>query len=1093
MKLHRKPTLFTVLLLTLLSLAAFTADLSAGTAKVAWVHHGNQALADNGAHAQIPGDPGYVGNSFHRTVDTHEYWDVPVDIHMSGTLIQSYAWMGNGNNLLGRLGGSDFVDMTGGFYAENIAPYATDDMNRFALWYEDEVNESLVKKPGFPTNPVTIWIPERVWKSEDLMSYSLIASINSQYGKWDGDTWLAPVIVLDGETAHEWYDHNFPDGSPCHNQHKVHVMWDNWGNHVFVVFIDRAARDNWVWNDASVPGNALNSLLWDLRNDWDQEQVVIYGDDWEKAAGVAGWDFGQAGVPAGSYDHNIAWASTQDWIQPVHVGEVARWWGVDRMNDGDPNNDPPTIDITYTAYPELHDWTGGTYDNWYNDFKNTQAYDCGNAPDHNTNGVNGDYEDLWLGAFNRLMDVESDNDLSHLGWVTVMSQLYETAWHDWDSGSGGYELTPWDKTMWNHTRHGEAFAAGAVWLNNLGSVTGAVVEEDDFDGDGIDEYAVYNDRIFAIFDKRGARCTFMFNSEGECLVGNSATNWGGQGDWDDGGHPGFGHDSQHENRMYTALIDTLSGDRARVTFSKAGFSKGIALASGSDYIEVFYEGAEYNWAKSAVSPGLKDLMMNGYNLEFIEGLSVNGWLYAGYRNLTTGAVACYLWGDGQDIDYNNKGKNSSVSEMIELGGISGSYQMYLYGGSGDPEVNFPGPGDMQGPLFLETYQDPSYNILPNDRVLVATRVSDPSGIEEVIIHGTKNYPFDWVDFPMREDDGGAFDWDNDGNPDPGLYGIRIPPQSSGTTVVYSLKAVDGNMNVSWDSNNGENYSYTVGEIEFIMDGELDEGADAVAVNGGMGLWAFYSAELGDLYVATQAAGDEGRDDAFANDHFIFVSLSPDTMLAAPWSKSGEAGDWVGVLADENDGTYVGWFDESGTFEIPGEYVESAAGPEGGYLEGVIHLDDYIGFEPLRIYLAVGSYETVDGGSLEWQVPRWNGTQPDENIDGGEFLLFYRAISVNVDSYPAEVPAGATAEWDIILTNDSGSPVTVDYWIETEGTMEVKQLLGSRTVPAHESLEFTQALSVPGNTPAGMYTVHTHAGYYPDDSLGFASFNTNVLE
>jgi hypothetical protein len=483
-------------------------------------------------------------------------------------------------------------------------------------------------------------------------------------------------------------------------------------------------------------------------------------------------------------------------------------------------------------------------------------------------------------------------------------------------------------------------------------------------------------------------------------------------------------------------------------------------------------------------------MLNGYDLKFIEGLSENGWLYAGYKNKSTGAKACYLWGDGQNLDYNNKGKLSSVAEKIELGGISGSYEVYLYGGSGTPEVDKIGPGDLQGPLFTYVYQDPPFNILPGDRVIVAAYVSDPSGVSEVDIHGTNSFPFEWIDFPLTEDDGGAHDWDGDGEPDQGLYGISIPPQPSGTTVVYALKAVDTIGNESWDNNDGENYSYTVGEVEFTMDGELDDIAENAAVNGGMNLWAFYSAEEGELYVATQAAGNDS-DDEFSNDHFIFVSTGPDTMLSAPWSKSGEVGDWIAVLGDENDSEFCGWFDRSGITLIPEEYAESASGPAGAYLEGVLHIGNYLGYNPPVIYLAVGSYETADNGHLEWQVPRWNGTQPDGNIDTGEFDLFYKSIHVTVNDYPHEASAGSSTSWTIMITNDSDTSTDVDYWIETSGPLEATVYLGSKTVPAHETSTFVQNLNIPSGTPTGMYTVSTVVGNFPDVEIDSSDFHVNL--
>ncbi|MEO0246888.1 MAG: T9SS type A sorting domain-containing protein [candidate division WOR-3 bacterium] len=964
-----------------------------GTAKIAFLHHGNQHFADNGLYALRPGDSGYNGNSFHRTLDTHEYYNCPVDIHISGTLLQSYTWMQNDRGLLSRLRG-DIVNIIGGTYAEHIMPYVDRNINKFSLWYAKTLYENTIGGVGWPDYPNIIWIPERVFKSELLMPYSLIKVLNEEYGKYDHDgRYLAPCIVLD-DNVHDWYEHYYPGGARCTNSRKVHRMFDNEGNYVYVVFIQKVARDQMVWNDVSNPSNSLHQLLASLSNDADQEQVVIYGDDWEKAAGVAGWDFGQPGVPAWSYDNNIRFIKSQSWIQPVHITEVVKWWGVDKVYDSDPFNDPPVITIHYGTYQELHDWTGGTYDNWYNNFKNTQAWGCSGGPDLNGNGVYGDYEDLWKFAYDRLMN-SPDNEISKLGWITLSSMLYETAWH---TGPGG-ELVYWGKNLWNHTRYGGIFAYGALWFNSLRHLGVARVDSFDLDADGEKEYTLFNNKICFIFEKRGGRALAVFSSDGKCAVGNLMSNWNGEGDFNDGGHPGAFWDSQGENSYFQVQVLT-SGDTAILTFieqynwqgqQENDLRKSFALTPERNFVKVTYNSNYINWTKAGITPSLYLQLLKGYNLRQIYGLSPNGWTYGGYESLYDSFKVAFIYPSGQGFYFNFKGKMASGAELIELGGKSGTYSFYFYVGKDTPEVDVQGPGDLEGPWISNTTFLPDYNILPTDSVLITARITDPSGIYGAWVRYTSNNWQSYQDLQMTPDNGNDRDYNGNHMPDPDLYGVYIPPYPEGTKIIFALKAVDNSSrrNERWDNNNGQNYSYTVGFQDFVMDGQLDRVANLLASNGDMHLYAFYDSRTSKLYLATESAGNAsaGASGRFFNDHFILVSFNPQPMVNAPWGKSGQVGKFHLFLADEDDNNFAGWFDSTGTLITDTLNFKCASYfDDTGYLEGYFKLDLFRNRYNLdTIYIAVASYASYDGGTLQWQVPV--PIIPNGDIEAIEYFIF----------------------------------------------------------------------------------------------------------
>ncbi len=961
-----------------------------GTAKIAFLHHANQSLTDNSYYTLRQGDAGYVGNSFHRTLDTHEYYHVPVDIHISGPLMQSYSWGKNDNGLLSRLRDMPEVWLVGGSYAENIMPYMDSVGNKFSMWYVQNVYDSTIKGISYYDIPNVLWIPERVYKSDSLMPYSLIKILNEEYGKYDSQgRYLAPCIVLD-DNALSWYC------SDC-NPRKVYRMYDQEGNYVFVVFIQKIARDNVVWQNMSDPSNSLHQLLWNLSQDADQEQVVIYGDDWEKAAGVAGWDFGQAGAPASSYDANIAWVASQDFIQPVHIGEVVKWWGVDKMYDNDPNNDPPVININYATYQELNDWAGGTYDHWYNDFKNTQAYGTGDGPDLNGNGINGDYEDLWLFGEQRLMRLMHlpDNNVAKLGWTVLMGNLYETAWH---TGPGG-ELVYWGKNVWNHTRYAGLFAYASLWLDSLRlQDTLSHIDSLDLDADGIKEYAIYNSKVFAVFDKRGGRGLVVVNSQGQVIIGNLMTYFGGEGDFDDGAHEGLFEDSQGTNSWYNPSV-FYRGDTGVLKFSEAYDAQGdsswdvvkeIRLVPNVSYFEARYNSGFENWVKSAVTPDVWENLLKGYSLKFITGLSNNGWMYAGYENTSSGAKGCYLWASGDGLTYHNIGKTGQLAELIELGGKNDTFTVYFYAGSGNPDINAQGPGDREGPMISGTSYSPWRNILPSDSVLVLTYVNDPSGVSSVSIHYGVNGDWSHSDIPMHEDDGNNYDFNGNGTQDPGLYGAYIPPAPNHSRVEFVIHAYDTNNLDSWDNNFGQNYSYTVGYINFVMDGNLDRVAKLYGQNGDMHLFAYYYSDSSKLYIATEAAGGSEGTGIFQNDHFILVGTRFDSMLPAMWAKKGVVPFYDFYLADENDNDFVSFFiraDSTDTMAQDTSIFKCASSKnDQGYLEGVVNLKDFYGSVPDSLFIVVLSYETQDSGSLQWEVPRTDSM--DDTVKIKECLVFY---------------------------------------------------------------------------------------------------------
>jgi hypothetical protein len=178
----------------------------------------------------------------------------------------------------------------------------------------------------------------------------------------------------------------------------------------------------------------------------------------------------------------------------------------------------------------------------------------------------------------------------------------------------------------------------------------------------------------------------------------------------------------------------------------------------------------------------------------------------------------------------------------------------------------------------------------------------------------------------------------------------------------------------WDNNGGADWHVAVTgtQQQWVMDGQLDAGAQLIAQNGGRRLYAGLIGTT--LYVAAPPASG-------GNDHFIFVAAPPGNLRAAPWAKSGQVANWAAYLGNESTNNWCGWFDLA-----PGVVAQQASSPSG-WLEGTIDIAQELGQMPPAIYLALAPYTTPDGGVLvpAGQVPasvNGNGT-----VDASEYAVF----------------------------------------------------------------------------------------------------------
>ncbi|NWF49666.1 MAG: T9SS type A sorting domain-containing protein [Ignavibacteriaceae bacterium] len=304
--------------------------------------------------------------------------------------------------------------------------------------------------------------------------------------------------------------------------------------------------------------------------------------------------------------------------------------------------------------------------------------------------------------------------------------------------------------------------------------------------------------------------------------------------------------------------------------------------------------------------------------------------------------------------------------------------------------------------------------------------------------------------------------------------ITIGPFNNSAQTVERIAFVIHFNDNTWNNNNGNDFHITIGTgggggTTYVMDGQLDPSAELVSSNNGLDLYLGWNGIQ--LYTATQSAQSTG------SDHFIFISDSQYNMITAPWAKTGMVAQWGAFLGNESTNNWSGWFDQQGL-------TQNSA---GSFLEGTINIQGEFGYQPQKIYIAVGSYTTTDGGNLNKQVPAGNG---DGNIDSNELYEFDFVLSV--------VEAEKELPKDFVLYQNYPNPfnpatkikysipaLSLNPFSKLEGTFvtlkvydilgnEVGTLVNEEQQPGVYEVEFSAS-----NLSSGIYFYKLQTGSYTD--------------
>jgi len=595
----------------------------------AFVHHGNQGLTYTEVfRGQYPQET----SGFDEILEVHQAALVPGNFHMSGTLITAANWHDSDfNDWLITGIGEGWVSMLTSAYAQHIMPFATDDMNNWAVYVEKEMVDYV-----YDYAPKVAWVPERVWLSSG--HYPDAGLVDS----WLGDNWTqhgVEAVIL--------------DDSP----HLDNVGWD------------KSTKITWMNNGGGITLRVIpihNEFVGKVHYDLDGAKnlvsstgdygIAVYGTDWEVAAEM-------------NEHHDTFFLDNYEeliWYCHDNRPAVVIW----KLDEAiyNPYFDYPGVDITTGTYFLLggYDGYGGSNNSWYTNFAATGSHSDFHDPQWN-------YGTVWWDAYTNLQDAPNNN-ISQLGWYTMMTNLHETGWH-----TDG-EVSDWIHRYSSHIKNANVYEEASHWYNGeYADTTNAFMT--DIDHDGGDELIIHNDKIFMVFEGIGGKANWIFSKDcgGVAVVGSDNVYWSEtDGDFNESSNNHVAALSDvspnYQNDIYSFAIDYVRDDEVQVSMYYGMIHKIVQLAPGNDYAEVTYYAEDTDvYIKSGWTP---DYLATIWDVNW-ERVWDEDAAYMGQKNLSSGTTVAYILSNGGT--YHNSTFEGTLVKGDEIRGYD-SFKFLLFAG-----------------------------------------------------------------------------------------------------------------------------------------------------------------------------------------------------------------------------------------------------------------------------------------------------------------------------------------------------------------------------------------------------------------------------
>jgi hypothetical protein len=474
------------------------------------VHHANQFLITDGYEnrsgiSKVAGRQGSKMGLL-RILEIHRNYHVPLNLHISGTLLESLAWhypeFFDELESLAKLG---LLELIGSSYGQNMMKFFPREHNLRQLNEHLLLYENLL---GWKPNRIKVfWVPERLWDT------SILAPILGDRELLNGGY---RYVILDDRLLYSDIGNPSPRRIYDKNQTwdaKNFLMYEiEQGLGLFVLPIANNLRQNIPPRSPENLTKVKAQLAWlyDLTTTSNETNyIAIYADDMEKAAGV-GWDLNG---PI-QYEHFVDWIRTNK--QQLDSVKITDWASQHAAFDNK--------NIERGTYVELMNefGAGESFENWYCDPRWTIPYQR--------------YYD-W--AASRVVEFSkhgADPDLIELAWKVLLATSWQTAWHTPNSGAHGNPNSDggpsaWVKATTSHARIAAIIAEAAHWMKMKNDVFNTCdVDHRDIDQDGNIELTIKNNFLFCVFSPtNGGRLLYLFSVKGvkggRLVVGNPADDW----------------------------------------------------------------------------------------------------------------------------------------------------------------------------------------------------------------------------------------------------------------------------------------------------------------------------------------------------------------------------------------------------------------------------------------------------------------------------------------------------------------------------------------------------------------------------------------
>ena len=589
------------------------------------VHHGNQYLITNA----YPNREGLADilTGFREILSLHLHYRVPLNLHLSGILIEAIAWHEpDFFDLVRDLIEQHLLEWVGSAYAQNILPLFSREHNLRQLNLAFDLYQ---RHLGICPDLVKIcWLPERVWDPASLAS--LLESTELRNGGYRSvlldDRLGFPLQPSDNSLSRSVFDKRHPPNgylprtlSSGSMAEGVSIEGKQVPSHIAGT-LSLAALPTFRVLRYCVP--PVNDQQWEQLEQtlsaapcYASESLLIYADDLEKAARVGPWGEREwQPHHVRPYEQFLQWLNRRPDVQPALISS----WLQTR---------PPraTRTIESGCYYELaHGMRAGEdYQKWWQ----SAAWQP--------------YREILVRVEQTLLAEGSSSPLLDLAWTQLMACSYETAWHDCDP-SGEARPAPWAKALASHARAAYVMMAAAHWMQHRDGHAHVVLRDVDEDGDP--EVVLCNDSLYAVVTPAyGGRLVYLFDltGEGALMIGNPANDWNWQEELNRCmeqprnhvgacAEVGFENDSYsvqstmyHEGVASMHLVNTTAHSRMR------GAQKIFRLQGQAPALEVNYAlpaGAGPLAIDFCLSPDYHSLLMNGRsNLSPFCTVNARGW------------------------------------------------------------------------------------------------------------------------------------------------------------------------------------------------------------------------------------------------------------------------------------------------------------------------------------------------------------------------------------------------------------------------------------------------------------------------------------